>query len=222
MRRVLGFLLIASVAQAGTLRGRVSYAGKERSAGRIAIHKDNRTCGDTQPDESLEVDGTGGLANAVVFVEGAPPPASPASSKQATIDQRGCHYLPHVQAVQTGTELVAINSDPVLHTVHGWLGPDATAFNQAMPIQGMKQRVRLDKPGLIKVGCDAGHTWMTAWVQVFDHPYFAVTRPDGSFEIDNLPPGRWTLKSWHERLGLVQQSITIRPGQDAVSNLRYR
>jgi hypothetical protein len=64
------------------------------------------------------------------------------------------------------------------------------------------------KPGLVIIR-DADHPWPRAYVAVFDHPYFAVTKPDGSFTIDGVPPGSYTLMAWHERTGRTEQPVTI-------------
>ena len=53
------------------------------------------------------------------------------------------------------------------------------------------------RPETFKVGCDV-HPWMTAYVGVFDHPFFAVTGDGGRFEIQSVPPGTYTLVAWHD------------------------
>ena len=95
-----------------------------------------------------------------------------------------------------------MNSDAILHNVHGNAlragEPVVTAFNVATPIQGQKVPVSLGKPGLIRLQCDAGHTWMNAWIYVFDHPYYAVTDAGGKFVIADVPAGEHVVELWHE------------------------
>jgi hypothetical protein len=75
-----------------------------------------------------------------------------------------------------------------------------TVFNVAMPMRGQRLPAKLTRPGVVRLQCDAGHTWMTAWIYVFDHPLFAVTDQEGHFAIPDAPPGEYTLEYWHEPL----------------------
>lgn len=86
-----------------------------------------------------------------------------------------------------------MNSDRVLHNVHGNQGP-VTIFNVAMPIKGQRLPTKVARPGPIRLQCDAGHTWMTAWIQAFDHPWFAVTDAHGRFAIPDVPPGVYSVE----------------------------
>ena len=70
-----------------------------------------------------------------------------------------------------------------------------------MPIKGQRLPVALRKPGLIRLQCDAGHSWMNAWIYVFDHPYYAVTDASGAFVIKDVPAGDHLLELWHEPPG---------------------
>jgi hypothetical protein len=67
-------------------------------------------------------------------------------------------------------------------------------------------------PEKVKVKCDM-HDWMGAWIAVVDHPYNAVTDEAGSFVLENVPPGTYTLEIWHETLGSDTQSVTVAAGQ---------
>ena len=61
---------------------------------------------------------------------------------------------------------------------------------------------------MVPFKCDV-HPWMFAWVGVVDHPFFAVTGADGSFSLEGLPPGTYTIEAWHESLGAQTQTVTI-------------
>jgi plastocyanin len=154
-----------------------------------------------------------------------PPPPTPG----AAVDQVGCRYSPHVQAVTVGTTVALLNNDAVLHNVHGTVEASAapvTVFNVAMPFKGQKLPTVLRKPGVIKLRCDAGHTWMSAYIHVFDHPYFAVTDARGRFVLEGLPPGRYTLEYWHEPLldegkpVVKTATVEVAPGQDATADAK--
>ena len=203
--------------------GTVKVAGVAPKPTVVKVTKDASSCGAEYAGEAARVDAAGGLANVVVTLRSAkataPVAALPAPAK-ATLDQVGCRYVPHVQAVGVGTELTLINSDRVLHNVHGNVGP-VTVFNVAMPIKGQRLPTKLNRPGLVRLQCDAGHSWMNAWIYVVEHPYYAVTDAAGRFEIQDVPVGDYTVELWHEPLdgkgaGTTQTSrltVTSKPAR---------
>lgn len=186
---------------AGSIEGTVRVEGMPARPRPSPIGKDASVCGKEAASEALLVGPDRALANVVVSIRGLkalPPPPTP----NAAVDQVGCRYTPHVQAVTVGTRINLLNNDAVLHNVHGTLNPKSpvTVFNVAMPFKGQKLPTLLKRPGMIKLRCDAGHTWMSAYVAVFEHPYFAVTDAKGKFTIKDVPPGKHTLELWHEPL----------------------
>ncbi len=194
--------LVAAPALAGDIKGTVKFAGAAPKLAPLKATKDASTCGTDLPDESVAV-AAGKLKNVVVTVKGAaakPPPG------KITLDQHKCHYVPHVQATAVGSSLEILNSDPILHNIHGYLG-SATAFNLAMPLKNQKIARKLDKPGLIHVKCDV-HSWMSAYIRVVDEP-FAVAGADGTFAIHDVPAGTYTLTAWHEKLGEKTAQVTV-------------
>jgi hypothetical protein len=210
LARVLGtFALVwCSTAGAASVHGTVTSGKAPPAAATIPVTRDQGTCGTSQPDESLVVNAGRRIQNVVVYVVNPPKGPSPAPAAEALLDQVGCRYVPHVQAARVGTKLVALNSDAMLHTVRGTSNGE-TLFNTAQPLKGMKSSALLAKPGLIHVGCDAGHTWMSAWVYAFEHPYYAMTGADGQFEIPGLAPGPYELGFWHETLGTLRRQVTV-------------
>jgi plastocyanin len=132
----------------------------------------------------------------------------PAPAEAIVLDQKGCQYAPHVIGIQVGQPLQIINSDATLHNIHG-LAKANREFNQGQPIQGMKMTHTFStKEVMIPFKCDV-HGWMNAWIGVLDHPYYSVTRPDGTFSLKGLPPGTYTIEAWHEKLGTQTQMVTI-------------
>jgi plastocyanin len=205
MRLPLAVLLALGLAPtsalAGELRGEVRLAGTVPVHGDLPVTKDERACGTAVPDESLEVL-NGALANVVVTVVGAPP--QPAT--HLTLDQRRCRFVPHVQVAPKGSTLELVNSDAVLHNVHGWMGI-RTRFDVAMPEPSSRVPVLLDRPGTVELRCDV-HGWMSAYVAVVEGPA-AVSSSDGSFAIEGIPPGTYRVLAWHERLGEKSAEVTI-------------
>ena len=199
---------------AGDIKGAVTLTGAAPKNEPIRMNADPICVKQTQAQgpqtqETFVVSGDGKLANVFVYVKDGlgnyvydPPSAG------AKLDQHGCRYTPHVFGVRVGQPIEIINSDPTLHNIHAM--PKANAeFNNGQPIQGMKMNHTFKaKEVMVPFKCDV-HGWMNAYVGVLDHPYFAVSKEDGSFEIKGLPPGTYTIEAWHEKLGATTQSVTI-------------
>jgi hypothetical protein len=203
-------LLLPSAALAGEISGTIRAEKAPRELPAVKIAKDATVCGKEAARDMLVVGPGGALANVVVSVKGARPARPPAPTAGAAVDQVGCRYTPHVQAVTVGTQLAVLNNDAVLHNVHGTVeggSSPVTVFNVAMPFKGGKSPQVLKRPGAIKLRCDAGHTWMSAYVHVFDHPFFAVTDEKGRFTIKDVPPGKYTVELWHEPIADKQAPI---------------
>ncbi len=123
-------------------------------------------------------------------------------SKQVEIDQPCCQFVPHALTLRQGQELIAKNSAPIAHNVH-WTGhPVKNPGGNVIVPAGQSyviQDLKADRFP-VKISCDI-HSWMNAWVRVFDHPYFALTDADGNFEIKQAPAGNFRLISWQESIG---------------------
>ena len=205
--------LVPIATPAGDLRGVVRFQGAPPVLGPLETTKERGLCGDSVPDETLQV-ANGKLRNVVVVVKGAPAP----SPVKAVLDQRTCRYSPHVQAIPLGSTLEIANGDPTLHNVHGYLG-QSTAFNLAMPSKDQRVTRQMKKPGLVVVRCDV-HAWMSAFIWVVDAPS-AVSGEDGSFAVGNVPPGTYEVTAWHEKLGEKKGTVTIRPSGEATIDFTY-
>ena len=159
--------------------------------------------------EDVAVNANGTLKNVFVYVkEGLEGKTFAPKTDKVVMDQKGCRYTPHVLGAQVNQPVEIVNSDSTLHNVHG-MPPSSKEFNLGMPIQGMKLTRKFDKPDvMVKFKCDV-HPWMNAYAGVLPHPFFAVTGEDGSFEIKNLPAGKYTLEAWHEKYGVQTQEIMV-------------
>jgi len=164
----------------------------------------------SSPAMSQEVvaDAKGDLQNVVVFVsEGLGDRTFDPPSQPAVIEQKGCLYAPHVLAIRAHQQLQVVNSDPTLHNIHP-LPANNREWNKAEAPGTTAEETFAREEVAIPVKCNV-HPWMRSYVAVFNHPYFAVTGKDGSFELPNLPPGTYTIKAWHEKLGTSTQQVTI-------------
>lgn len=210
--------------EVGKITGTITTKNPSSEGQTLKVTQDNdKACGNTVPDETLLAKG-GKLANAVVYVKGAP--VNGIQPGKVTIDQQACRFHPHVSAVLKGTKMEIINSDPVLHNVHDYDG-SRTVFNLAMPLKDQKivKKATMGKEEITaglsvnRLGCDAGHTWMSAYVAVAETPYIAVTDANGAFTIPDVPVGTYGLLVWHEKLGTTEGKVTVTAGGTATVNL---
>jgi plastocyanin len=172
--------------------------------------------------ELLLVGPGNGLQNVFVYVKdglGARTYAVPA--EPVVLDQRGCRYVPHVFGVQVGQTVRISNSDETLHNVHA-VPASNREFNFGQPPKVPPAPRVFDKPEImVPFRCDV-HGWMNAYAGVVAHPFFAVTKQDGTFEIKGLPPGTYTIEAWHELLGPQTQSVTVDGQAPAKVSLVFR
>ena len=140
----------------------------------------------------------GKLEDVFVYVKaGLPKGSYPTPTEPVTFDQKGCEFAPRVFGIMAGQPFSLANSDRLLHNVK------SPEFNQAFPF-GSKRVMKLSEPTVMAtIKCDV-HPWMRSYAGVMEHPYFAVTKEDGAFEIKGLVEGEYTLEAWHEKLGTQQ------------------
>lgn len=131
--------------------------------------------------------------------------------ERGIMDQIKLIFVPHVLAVQRGTTIDFLNSDLIRHNVFS--PPDCcNQFNLGTYAPGIIKSATLDKTCEVPILCNI-HTEMSAFVLVLDNPYFAVTSKDGSFTIDDVPPGTYKLKTWHEKRKSETQEVTVDSGK---------
>lgn len=199
---------------AGALSGAVRFTGKKPPRKAIDMSGDPACVEAHQGkafDESVVVNSNGTLANVFVYIKsGLEGKTFEAPTTPVKFDQRGCWFQPRILGIQAGQPLEIANSDPVTHNVHP-LAQINREWNHSQGPGEPPLTRRFPRPEvMIRVKCNI-HSWMRAFIGVLDHPYFAVSGPDGSFQIPNLPPGDYVLEAWHETLGTQQQKIRLTP-----------
>ncbi|HEY2900719.1 MAG TPA: carboxypeptidase regulatory-like domain-containing protein [Polyangia bacterium] len=178
-------------------------------------------CAQKQMKEEDVIVGAGGaLKNVIVRISKGVTGHYDPPVQDAALDQLDCMYRPRVQAIMTGQSLVIKNGDQTLHNVHSYKGP-STLFNQAQ-IPGLAPMgKKFNESGdIIKFKCDV-HPWMTGYVSVTNHPFFAVTGDDGTFSIAKVPAGTYTLEAWHERYGSKTADITVAADKPTEINFSF-
>lgn len=204
---LLGLMCLPGLCLAGTLLGKVVLDGVPAPAKKVDVTIDQYLCGKEKDAEDLIVSPRSEIANAVVWLDDAPPNAIwPEGADKSTIDQNGCQFVPRVTIVRAGGTVDFLNSDRLLHNIHATPKLNV-GFNRTQP-KNRTIPITFAKPEIVRIDCDL-HSWMTTWVVVAAHPYYAVTRGDGQFSFENLPAGSYRVQIWHERLGTVLREVTV-------------
>lgn len=213
-----GATLYAANGNEGTINGQISFTGNYQPAP-LDMAADAACAKKSAPLVSEEiVTREGKLQNVFLFIkEGQTADgkqindlAWPVPSAEVRVDQNGCVYAPHVVGVQAGQKVAFTNSDATVHNVNAQPNTNPK-FNQTQAAgQAPIVKSFCQPEQAIRVKCNQ-HGWMTGWVNVVRHPFFAVSDAAGAFTIKGLPPGQYTLVAWHEKLGEKTLAVTVPP-----------
>ena len=204
---ILGTLASATLAfaQAGSVTGTITTTAKGVAPVRVTI--DQKVCGDQLPDEAIVVDAQGRLANAVVVLTG----VKRQHATEPMVVNEKCRFAPRVQVIAPKANVKTTSRDPILHTTNAQLESGRTLFNVALPIQGITITKAITGAGTVRLRCDT-HQWMRGWMVVTSEAA-AVSAADGRFTIDDVPPGTYELRVWHESLKGEPQTVTVSAGK---------
>lgn len=159
-------------------------------------------------------------ADAVVFIEKVGDNKFPPPTEHAVVDQLNLTYVPRVVALQRGTVVDFPNSDAVRHNV---FSPPTAAlqFNLGTYPTGVVKEVAFDVVGETPLLCNV-HAEMAGYVVALENPYFAVTNKEGNYTIEGVPPGKYVVKTWHEKLKELSQEVTVEPGKATTVNFELK
>lgn len=236
----MAFALWAGWAWAAGVEGSVVLDGPPPAPQTITVKAKSKEhsvegCGSLEKASAkLRVSAEGGVKDAVVWWDGpaesgdAPFRDTPSRSvpsapqmERPLMDQKECVFTPHVAVVRRGGSVNIRNSDAVIHNIrifregepsmlmHRWQKADAADISW-----------RFEEPGRYVVRCGV-HPWMYAWVFVAPHRGAAVTDEAGRFTLAGVPPGRHTLRVWHETLGQVEVTVEVGPEGKRVDAIRF-
>jgi plastocyanin len=194
-------------ATAASVSGTVKLDGEAPKAAKIDMSQDP-ACKGTNTAENVVAAG-GHLSNVFVYVkEGLGNRTFDTPKDTVTLDQSGCKYHPHVMGVVVGQTIKIVNSDPTTHNIHP-TPKDNREWNESQPPQSAPlEKTFAREEIMLPVKCNQ-HPWMRMFVNVTKNPFFAVTGPDGKFEIKGLPPGDYTIAFVQEKLGEQDVKVTL-------------
>ena len=210
-----------TITASGRLEGEVRLESDARDT-LILVTRNVELCGERVPEGAI-VAQRGGLMNVVVWLtdarEGKPLP----DSRRFEVTNTRCRLDPRVQGVIMGGTLNVKSADPVVHETVIRVSGTHEALEtvtqngdgQVVPLENV-----LAQPVRLELTCRT-HPWTHGWIHTFDHPYFSVSAPNGRFVIDSIPPGEYTVRTWHERLGGTSREIRVENGKVARVEVKY-
>jgi plastocyanin len=211
----IGIFAAWQAASAADITGVITLKGTPPAEKEITPMMDNPDCAamynGKMPTTHFYVVGPNGeFADVVVSLKGITGQSTGAGAPAAVLDQKGCLYSPQILAVQTGQKIVVKNSDSCVHNVHSTPAVAGNAeHNDVQMPGGPDLTYTFPQPEMfLRFKCDV-HSWMFAWVSVFDSPYFSVSDKDGRFVIKNVPPGKYTVEANHRKLGAQTQDVEV-------------
>ena len=196
-------------ATAGSISGVVSFKGPAPKLPLLDMTQDPACPTDPQASDAIVVK-NGRLANVFIYIKNGNGIEWPreAAATPVLLDQKGCRYVPHVLGLVAGQPLKILNSDNALHNIHPMPKANTESNDSQMP-RGQPIIKSFPRPELmIPVQCNQ-HPWMKMYINVMEHPFFAVTGDDGTFQIKNLPPGEYTVVAIHEKFGQQTMQVTV-------------
>ena len=210
-------------AETGTIHGHVRLSGHLPGNAVIRMGVDpgcgQLNAGKQVVQEAVAADRDGSLKNVFVQLQGTFPTV-PLPDEPVVVDQQDCVFVPRVVGARVGQLVEFTNSDPLLHNVHS-LSATTNSFNVGQPMEGMVHDVRLEKEdGMLRITCDR-HRWMTQYVGVVTHPYFAVSDRGGTFSVEGVPAGTHTIQTWHEVYGTLTQTVRVEAGEVTMAEFTY-
>jgi plastocyanin len=212
----------------GTVSGTIHLEGKAPERIKIDMSQDPACAMSGGSDNYSEqyVAHDGKLANVYLYIKVGPTAAftatGPSNPIPVIMDQKGCRYTPHVIALYKGGSVEFRNSDSTMHNVH--IMPATVGGKQLDVSQATKGQPQVvpfnDTAIMMPVRCN-NHPWMNAFINVSDTPFYAVSDPDGHFEIKGLPAGRYELAAVHEKLGVQTMSVIVKPQETIVADFKF-
>jgi hypothetical protein len=232
MRTKLGYAAVLAVLAAttvafggpsgGSISGKVTYEGTPARQKPIDMSKEP-SCAKEHPTpittETVVTGPGNALLNVVVYIS-AGAPDDPPPAQAATVDQKGCQYLPHVIPMVVNQDLKVVNDDPTSHNIHP-LAKINNEWNKSQPPGTPPFIEKFAKPEFIPVKCNI-HPWMHSSFAVLKNSHYSVSSGDGGFSLPNLPPGKYTVAAWHESYGDQTQDVTISGNETKTVNFVFK
>lgn len=202
----------------GTIMGKIAYEGTPPAMKKIPTSGADPKCTEEVMTENVKVS-DGGLEDVIVYISGGLEGKSfPVPTEVVTLDQHGCHYVPHAITLQVGQTLNMKNSDMTGHNIHVWAEKNSPV--NASEVGPMEIPHKFDKEEMpMRISCEV-HKWMQAWAGVFTHPFHTVSKKGGEFVI-KVPAGKYEVTAWHEDYKDAPQKSTIEVTEGGMGHVNF-
>ncbi len=205
----------------GSIEGVIEYTGKHVPADpMVALTSETQYCGQSLPAQKFLIQ-NGKIENVVVFIDEIKA-GKPIPDKPLVVTNVKCAFVPHIAVAVKGEKIIMKSDDPVLHTfdIHASLG-GKELYHVSLHEKSARVEKNFSKTGLLELSCYV-HPWQHAYIYIFDHPYAAITDTQGRFAITDIPPGVYTIKAWHEGLGMQKiTDVKVESGKVSTMRLKY-
>ena len=216
----------AGAADTASISGKVTFDGTAPKMKKITVDADPK-CAEMHADaplrsEEVIVNPNGTLKNVFIYVKtGLEGKTFETPKTPVELDQKGCHYVPHVFGMMAHQHLKIVNDDDTLHNIHAQ-PTKSTEFNVGQPNKGMEtMKTFANSEVMVHFKCDV-HPWMSAYVGVLDHPFYAVSGDDGTFSLKGLPAGEYTIEAWHEKYGTKDVTVKVGDGEAKTADFAFK
>ncbi len=208
-------------ATVATVTGSIKLEGTAPKARKIDMSQDPACSGGMGMTETVIAEG-GNLANVFVYVkEGLGDRTFAVPAESATVDQHGCHYMPHVLGVMVGQTVKILNSDPTTHNIHP-SPKNNKEWNESQAPKGAPlEKTFAREEIMLPVKCNQ-HPWMKMYISVVKNPFFSVSAKDGKFTISGLPPGKYTIAAVHETLGEQTMQVEVAAKESKTADFSFK
>lgn len=209
-----------TVTNGATLQGKITFTGTvpPPKAFELRRYYDREYCAALSDGnghrllKEVNIGSDGGLRDVVVVVEGIEK-GKPFTFTDAEVEASLCQFMPFVTVVSDKRRVTVFNRDPVSHDIQGYAydqsGVDIVMHRPALHVSGTTDIVQLVKGRKVFTMQCGMHPYMQSWGYAIDNPYYAVTGPNGSFTIGDLPAGTYHIKAWHPVLGVQERDVTV-------------
>jgi len=215
-------VMSGGVKDGGTVSGRVTLTGPAPAPVMLKVDEDVQACGGDRPSDELIVSGNGGVQNVVLSIEKIGSGKDWGPAKEFTYDQKKCRFVPRILVIRPNMPGAVLNSDSVGHNFHTI---SKGVYNINKKIQPNAKLVvtksNIRRSGFVRAKCDI-HSWMGGYWVVAETPYTVLSDKDGNFSITDIPPGSYTLKVWHEKLGESEQKIVVKKGETTKADVALK
>lgn len=217
-----------SAAGGGSVSGTVKLSGTAPHMKGIDMSKDPYCVKQHESNpaklENVVASADGGLENVVIYIsQGLTGNEGGTASSEPTFDQKGCMYQPHVLALDVNQKFKVTTSDQTTHNIHPLPNPTGgnIGWNKSQPPGAPPIETDWKNQEVaIQVKCNI-HPWMHGYFVVVKGPY-ATSDDKGSYKMENVPPGSYTLTAWQEDLGTQTANVTVAAGQAAKADFTFK